>query len=155
MWLERGDSIFAQLVDDLQVACEGVWVLIVFCGNVGLDCIGEQQVVSPAKGNRQDVAIARHAYRLCRWYRPHDMKEREVADSVMNRNTFTTGVKSSWHSWWAGPGVWRSYVAYGGGSTRLMACALSARGTHAISAIQLETHDLAQTSETCSAVGGA
>jgi len=42
VWLERGDGILSQLVDDFQVASKGIGVLVVFGGDVGPDCIGEE-----------------------------------------------------------------------------------------------------------------
>ena len=64
MWLERSDGIFAQLVDDLQVARKSVGVLVVFSGDVGLDCVGEDEVVSSTEGYGEDIAVAGHGYGL-------------------------------------------------------------------------------------------
>ena len=56
MGLSRGDGIFAQVVDDLEVAREGVRVLVVLCGDVGFDGRGKLELVCPAEGDLEDVA---------------------------------------------------------------------------------------------------
>jgi hypothetical protein len=64
VWLERGDGIFSQLVNNLQVASKGIGVLVVFGGDVGSDCVREEKVVSATKGNGEDVAVGRHGCEL-------------------------------------------------------------------------------------------
>ena len=64
VWLERSDGIFSQLVDDLEVASKGIGVLVVFGGDVGSDCVGEEKIVSTTEGYREDVAVARHGCEL-------------------------------------------------------------------------------------------
>ena len=61
--LDSVDGIFAQLVDDLEVAGEGAGVLVVFGGDVALDGVGELDGMGAAEGDLQDVA-ALHL-RLC------------------------------------------------------------------------------------------
>ena len=55
MGLESVDSIFAKLVDYLEVARERVRMLIVFGRYVRFDCIGEAEGVRPAEGYLQDI----------------------------------------------------------------------------------------------------
>lgn len=56
MGLKSVDSIFAQLVDDLKIPGEGTWMLVVFRGDVGFDCVGELDGVRTAKRYLEDVA---------------------------------------------------------------------------------------------------
>lgn len=50
------DGISAQLIDDFEISCESVWMLVVFGGNVGADRVGECDRVGAAEGNLEDVS---------------------------------------------------------------------------------------------------
>ena len=56
MRLESVDSIFAQLVDNLQVACEQVWMLVEFAADLGFDRLRELRSVCAPEWDLEDVA---------------------------------------------------------------------------------------------------
>jgi len=78
VWLQGVDGILAEMVDSFEVVRKGVWVLVVFGGDVGFERVGQQDAVGASEGNLQDVAT------LHRQRRPADFGT--VADHVEYRS---------------------------------------------------------------------
>lgn len=63
--LESVDGIFAQLVDDLQVASEQVRVLVEGGANLDFDCFRQLRDMRAPEGNLEDVAALHGEVSLC------------------------------------------------------------------------------------------
>lgn len=57
VWFQRGDSIFSELIDQLEVSCKGIRMLVVFSRDVLSDRLREVQTVCAAEGDLKNVAV--------------------------------------------------------------------------------------------------